>query len=186
MPSDASSEEYTLDFTVNSDETTKSGQIIIVVSPVEICEEVERAIKNYESIIKKANLEVEKAISEGRNITSALYHLSRAKTELGLAKRSYEVNDCEEAREHLKLVRENLKEFASELSKSIKPIIELAVMGIEWIIWFIIMIILFMLFILILIFKRRSRKKEADEYKKLKEKWRKRKEEYEPSIPSRT
>jgi len=157
VPSDALSENYTLNFTLKSYEVTKSGQIIIIVYPVEICEEVERAINNYESIIDRATTEIEKATSEGRNISSALNYLLNARGELELAKKSYESNDCDGAKTHLELVRKNLKDFASELAKSIKPRIKLVIISTWWIIGIILIILIPIIFIVALITKRKHK-----------------------------
>ena len=159
VPSDALNKNYTLDFTLKSDEVTKSGQIIIIVYPVELCPEVERSINNYESIIDRATMEIEKATREGRNISSALNYLLNAKGKLELAKKSYESNNCGEAKTHLDLVRENLREFASELSKSIKPKIELAIIETWWIIGIVLIFVIPLILIVMLLAKRKAKEK---------------------------
>ncbi len=176
-PSDILSEDYTLNFTLKSDEIRKSGQIIITVYTIELCSEVEQAINNYESLIDRVTAEIEKAVSEGRNASSTLEYLLNAKEELELAKKSYELNDCGDAKLHLELVKENLKEVASELAKSIKPRIRFVVIQTWWIIGIILLIIgLVSLFMLIAKRRKKVKRKEkdedSDEFSKLKQKWR--------------
>jgi len=159
VPSDALSKNYTLDFTLKGNEVTKSGQIIIIVYPVELCPEVERSINNYESIIDRATMEIEKATREGRNISSALNYLLNVKGELELAKKSYESNNCGEAKAHLDLVRETLREFASELSKSIKPRIEFAIIETWWIVGIVLIFLIPLILIVMLLAKRKAKEK---------------------------
>lgn len=159
VSSDALSKNYTLNFTLKSNEVRESGQIIIKVYPIELCEEVERAINNYEALIDRATAEIEKAIAEGRNVTSTLAYLFNAKEELELAKRFYASNDCGEAKVHLELVKENLKKLASELAKSIKPRVKYVIIKTWWIIGIIFFVIALILPIFILIAKRRKRVK---------------------------
>lgn len=157
VPSDALTKNYTLDFRLGGNEVTKTGQIIIIVSPVELCPEIERAINNYESLIDRLTKEIEKAISEGRNVSSALAHLMNAKEELELAKNAYELNNCGEAKTYLELVKEYLREAADELAKSIKPRIRFITISTWWIIGIVILII-GLIIIIILIAKRRKKK----------------------------
>jgi len=157
VPLDALIKNYTLDFTLESNEVTNTGQIIIIVYPIELCTEVERAIKNYKSIINQANAEIEKAIFEKRNVSSALPYLLKAKEELELAKKYYELNDCIVAKEHLELVRENLKEVASELAKSIKSRIKIMIISTWWIVGVVLIILILIIFIVALIAKRKRK-----------------------------
>jgi hypothetical protein len=119
VPPGAESGDYSLKFEVRSDKTKQTGSLTVTVSPIEMCPEVERAIKNYALLIDKISAEVEKAASQGRNVTLASHNLEKAKLELETAKELYLLNDCKGAKNHLELLKYHLEKAVIELTKTV-------------------------------------------------------------------
>jgi len=155
VPSDAEQGNYTLDFNVTSSEVKRTGRIIIAVYPVLVCPEVERAIRNYAILIDRISSEVERAASEGANVTLAREYLELARQSLEKAKELYSSNDCEGAKQALELVKKYLERIVIEITK-------LPPRPSYWLI-FLILIIIFMLILIILFYRR---KKEEEKKKK--------------------
>jgi len=164
-PPDTPSKDYTLDFTLKSKEITEKGQITIIVSPISICSEVERAISNTEFLIDKISTEIEKAVAQGRNVTSALKSLREAREEFDTVKELYRSRKCEEAKENLRSVRGHLEQVVVELAESIQPVLyvpltflEFLKMGKLWttgIIFVVIIIIILTILLVVLIAKKK-------------------------------
>jgi len=164
-PPDILSKDYTLNFTLKSREITEKGQIIVIVSPISICSEVERAISNTEFLIDKISTEIEKAVAQGRNVTSALKNLREAREEFDTVKELYRSRKCEEAKENLRSVRGHLEQVVVLLAESIQPVLyvpltflEFLKMGKLWttgIIFVVIIIIILTILLVVLIAKKK-------------------------------
>jgi len=123
VPSDAEIKDYILNFMLDSKEIKRKGEIAITVLayPIEFCPEVERAIRNYASLIDRVSIEIERAASQGRNVTLALKYFREARKEFDLVKDFFNLKDCESAKQHLELVRKCLELTVIELARSIIP-----------------------------------------------------------------
>jgi ribosomal protein L19 len=121
IPERAEQHNYTMEFSVVSAELVKTGKVTITVHKVELCTEVERAIRSYASLVDRIDVETTKAASQGRNVTLVLMHLSSARAEFDSSKDLYRKGKCDEARQKLENVKRYLEYAILELAQSIIP-----------------------------------------------------------------
>lgn len=117
VPSDTKPKNYILDFNLSSAEISQTGKIIITVYTIEVCPEVERAIRNYALLIDRISMDIGRAESEGANVTLAREYLEKARQSLEKAKGLYELNNCEKAKEELERVKNYLELIVIEIAK---------------------------------------------------------------------
>lgn len=154
VPPDAEQKVYTMDFTLESKETSTSGKILINVTKMEPIDILGSSIKNYELLIEKIDEEIEKAAAEGRNVTLLIKSLREARMNLDLAKYFFELGNLTETQKQLQIVRLNLIKTVSDLASSIIPRTRLYL-------YLILLIIILIFLVIIVAFKKKVKIKRT-------------------------
>jgi hypothetical protein len=152
--------KYPFEFEVVSDRVKESGSIELeVVSlPPSLKEEVYEAILNYEYMILEVQNEIDSAISRGVDVGMPLNSLNKARMSLERAKRLYEQEKYEDAKEELIQTKEYLMDTVYQLASASVTVYLPAVFP-WWIVFIIIVIgIGFLLFLILM--KKKEKEKE--------------------------
>ncbi len=162
IPVDTEINEYPINFSVSSEEITETGEITINVMLLEVCMEVEQSIENYDYLLDKMLVELQKAMAEDRNVTIAMDYLDKAKKEFDLAKELFGSDNCEAAKIRLENVKMYLEKTIVELARAIrlpKP---------SLIVFLNVGLIILILLLLLLAYIKRKKKKKKKRKKKRK------------------
>jgi hypothetical protein len=148
---------YPIDFEVVTREIKESGTIRVDVMPYNITleEEVRKTIQNYDYLITELEREILEASIRGVDTSTAEESLENAKMNLDAARKYYELQSFEKAKDKLDETKDDLKECVFNLAHS-----SFAIFAPAFSPFWILLVVILMAILFFFIQKRRKKEKK--------------------------